>query len=124
MKRPVPPVASLVGVPVSVYFDDHEIAAGAFVIDPGKPARVLFKGDVRLTYTAEPGAVLVRIGADVFRTESKLSRERSGRYHGRAQHKTADAVARCWFNVSRIGGPVWAFTVGAEPVAYRAGGAA
>lgn len=124
MKRPVPPVASLVGVPVSVYFDDHEIAAGAFVIDPGKPARVLFKGDVRLTYTAEPGAVLVRIGADVFQSEKRLFRERSGRYHGRAQHKTADTVAKTWFNVSRKGGAVWGFTVGAEPVAYRAGGAA
>lgn len=124
MRKPVPPVSSLVGVPVSVVFDDHEIAAGAFEIDPGTPGRVLFKGNARLSYTAEPVAVLVRIGADVFQSEARLSRERAGRYHGKAQGKTADTVARCWFNVSRVGGTLWGFTVGAEPVAYRAGGAA
>lgn len=124
MRKPVPPVSSLVGVPASVQFDEHEIATGFFEIDPAVPGRVVFKGQVKLPYTIEPCAVLVTIGDKDHCTESKLSRTIPGRYHGKAQHKTPDAVARCWFNVSRIGGPVWAFTVGAEPVAYRAGGAA
>ena len=87
-----------------MYFDTDKVASGVFAVDVTTPSRVLFKGEVRLSFTAEPGIVLVRIGADDFQSDARLFRERSGRYHGRAQHKTADTVARCWFNVSRIGG--------------------
>jgi len=119
--KPTPPPEALVGLPVVVLFDGKTAAEGVFTIDNGNPARVLFKRTTRTAFAAEPESVVVRIGADEFLTDCPAMRERAGRYHGKSQLKTRETVARVWFNVSRIAGPLWGATVGAEPVAFRSG---